>query len=50
MNEILYYRVRGECATCQIRVAGQGMRCCIGKVPPEPRLKSLIEKGLEIRV
>jgi hypothetical protein len=40
---------RGDCATCQISLAGRMTRCCTGKVPEEPRLKSLIEKGLEIK-
>mmetsp|Transcript_19267 Transcript_19267/g.27774 ORF Transcript_19267/g.27774 Transcript_19267/m.27774 type:complete len:124 (+) Transcript_19267:198-569(+) len=39
---------KGECATCQIRVAGRMVKPCVGKVPPPPTLKSLQEKGLEI--
>ena len=40
---------RGDCATCQISLGGRMARACIGKVPPEPKLKSLQEKGIEIR-
>ena len=40
---------RGDCATCQVFIAGYATRACIGKVPPEPKLKSLQEKGLEVR-
>mmetsp|Transcript_16141 Transcript_16141/g.40472 ORF Transcript_16141/g.40472 Transcript_16141/m.40472 type:complete len:119 (-) Transcript_16141:1440-1796(-) len=40
---------KGDCATCQVFIAGRATRSCIGKVPPEPTLKSLQEKGLECR-
>lgn len=40
---------KGDCATCQVFIAGRATRACIGKVPPEPTLKSLQEKGLEVR-
>ncbi|KAI2510927.1 hypothetical protein MHU86_3548 [Fragilaria crotonensis] len=40
---------KGECASCTISVGGQRIKACVGKVPPEPKLKSLIEKGLEIK-
>jgi ferredoxin len=40
---------KGDCASCQLTVGGQRMRPCVAKVPPEPRLKSLQEKGLEIK-
>eukprot|EP00534_Pseudo-nitzschia_fraudulenta_P003239 CAMPEP_0201116410 /NCGR_PEP_ID=MMETSP0850-20130426/706_1 /ASSEMBLY_ACC=CAM_ASM_000622 /TAXON_ID=183588 /ORGANISM="Pseudo-nitzschia fraudulenta, Strain WWA7" /LENGTH=91 /DNA_ID=CAMNT_0047380483 /DNA_START=216 /DNA_END=491 /DNA_ORIENTATION=+ len=40
---------KGDCATCQVFIAGRATRACIGKVPPEPKLKSLQEKGLECR-
>jgi hypothetical protein len=40
---------RGDCGSCTLSVGGQRLRPCIGKVPPEPKLKSLIEKGLEIK-
>lgn len=46
---VKYSCKKGDCATCQISLAGRMTRCCIGKVPEEPRLKSLIEKGLEIK-
>ena len=41
---------KGDCATCEIFLAGRMTKPCVAKVPPEPRLKSLKEKGLEIRV
>lgn len=41
---------RGDCATCEIFLAGRMTKPCVAKVPAEPKLKSLKEKGLEIRV
>lgn len=41
---------KGDCGTCTITIAGNKMRACIGKVPPAPKLKSLVEKGLVISV
>ena len=40
---------KGDCNSCALSVGGQRIKACVGKVPPEPRLKSLQEKGLEIR-
>mmetsp|Transcript_22677 Transcript_22677/g.27811 ORF Transcript_22677/g.27811 Transcript_22677/m.27811 type:complete len:110 (-) Transcript_22677:321-650(-) len=40
---------KGDCGSCTISVAGNRVKACVGKVPPEPRLKSLQEKGLEIK-
>jgi hypothetical protein len=40
---------QGDCGSCTLSVGGQRIKPCIGKVPPEPRLKSLIEKGLEVK-
>ena len=40
---------KGDCNSCTLSVGGQRIKACVGKVPPEPRLKSLQEKGLEIR-
>lgn len=40
--------IRGDCASCTISVGGSRVKACVGKVPPEPRLKSLKEKGLPI--
>lgn len=40
---------KGECGSCTISVGGTRMKACIGKVPPEPALKSLKEKGLVVR-
>lgn len=39
---------KGDCGSCTLSVAGTRIKACIGKVPPEPRLKSLQEKGLPI--
>ena len=39
---------KGDCGTCTVTVAGVKIRSCVGKVPPAPRLKSLIEKGLPV--
>ena len=40
---------KGDCGTCTINVGGKSMRACVGKVPPAPKLKSLIEKGIPVR-
>mmetsp|Transcript_1102 Transcript_1102/g.1648 ORF Transcript_1102/g.1648 Transcript_1102/m.1648 type:complete len:113 (+) Transcript_1102:395-733(+) len=40
---------KGDCGSCTLTVAGSRVKACIGKVPPEPRLKSLQEKGLAIK-
>uniref|UniRef100_A0A7S3PX20 2Fe-2S ferredoxin-type domain-containing protein n=1 Tax=Chaetoceros debilis TaxID=122233 RepID=A0A7S3PX20_9STRA len=40
---------KGDCGSCTVSVGGSRMKACVGKVPPEPRLKSLQEKGLEIK-
>jgi hypothetical protein len=40
---------KGDCNSCALSVGGQKIKACVGKVPPEPRLKSLQEKGLEVR-
>ncbi|KAL7573687.1 hypothetical protein ACA910_007730 [Epithemia clementina (nom. ined.)] len=47
---VKYSCQKGDCATCQITLAGRYCKPCVAKVPPEPKLKSLQEKGLEIRV
>lgn len=47
---VKYSCKKGDCATCQITVAGRYTKPCVAKVPPPPTLKSLQEKGLEIRV
>ena len=31
---------------CTVSVGGKKMKACVSKVPPAPKLKSLIEKGL----
>jgi hypothetical protein len=33
-----------------VNVGGKGVRACIGKVPPAPKLKSVMEKGLEVKL
>lgn len=40
---------KGDCGSCTISVGGTRVKACVGKVPPEPRLKSLQEKGLEVK-
>jgi len=40
---------KGDCNSCTLSVGGQRVKACVGKVPPEPKLKSLQEKGLEVR-
>merc|ERR1711935_695781 len=40
---------KGDCNSCALSVGGTRVKACVGKVPPEPRLKSLQEKGLEVR-
>mmetsp|Transcript_4156 Transcript_4156/g.5448 ORF Transcript_4156/g.5448 Transcript_4156/m.5448 type:complete len:114 (+) Transcript_4156:125-466(+) len=47
---VKYSCKKGDCATCQITLAGRYTKPCVAKVPEEPRLKSLKEKGLEIKV
>ena len=37
---------KGDCGTCAVSVGGKRQKSCVGKVPPAPKLKSLIEKGL----
>mmetsp|Transcript_62928 Transcript_62928/g.185860 ORF Transcript_62928/g.185860 Transcript_62928/m.185860 type:complete len:116 (-) Transcript_62928:296-643(-) len=40
---------KGDCGSCTLSVGGSRIKACVGKVPPQPRLKSLQEKGLEIK-
>ena len=40
---------KGDCGSCTLSVGGSRIKACVGKVPPEPSLKSLKEKGLAIR-
>mmetsp|Transcript_19801 Transcript_19801/g.41247 ORF Transcript_19801/g.41247 Transcript_19801/m.41247 type:complete len:115 (+) Transcript_19801:176-520(+) len=40
---------KGDCGSCTVSVGGSRIKACVGKVPPMPRLKSLQEKGLEIK-
>ena len=40
---------KGDCGTCTVNVGGKGVRACIGKVPPAPKLKSVLEKGLAVK-
>lgn len=40
---------KGECNSCVVTVGGTRMRACVDKVPPIPKLKSLIENGLPVK-
>ena len=40
---------RGDCGSCTVSVGGSRIKACVGKVPPMPKLKSLQEKGLEVK-
>mmetsp|Transcript_9943 Transcript_9943/g.11630 ORF Transcript_9943/g.11630 Transcript_9943/m.11630 type:complete len:116 (+) Transcript_9943:97-444(+) len=40
---------KGDCGTCAITIGGSRVKVCVGKVPPEPNLKSLKENGLAVR-
>jgi aerobic-type carbon monoxide dehydrogenase small subunit (CoxS/CutS family) len=40
---------KGDCNSCVMTIGGNRMKPCTGKVPPMPRLKSLQEKGLELK-
>lgn len=40
---------KGECNSCVVSVGGTRMRACVDKVPPIPKLKSLIENGLPVK-
>jgi ferredoxin len=39
---------KGDCATCVVNIAGGREKACIGKVPPAPKLKVLLKKGLVV--
>jgi len=39
---------KGECGVCTVSVGGVKIKSCVGKVPPAPKLKSLLEKGLPV--
>ena len=40
---------KGDCGSCTISIGGSRIKPCVGKVPPQPRLKSLQEKGLPVK-
>eukprot|EP00518_Triparma_eleuthera_P002701 CAMPEP_0182457522 /NCGR_PEP_ID=MMETSP1319-20130603/3081_1 /TAXON_ID=172717 /ORGANISM="Bolidomonas pacifica, Strain RCC208" /LENGTH=109 /DNA_ID=CAMNT_0024656013 /DNA_START=386 /DNA_END=715 /DNA_ORIENTATION=- len=40
---------KGDCGSCAVSVGGKRIKACVGKVPEAPRLKSLQEKGLEVK-
>ncbi|KAL3791347.1 hypothetical protein ACHAWO_004971 [Cyclotella atomus] len=40
---------KGDCGSCTVSVGGSRIKACVGKVPPQPKLKSLQEKGLEVK-
>ncbi|KAL7465703.1 hypothetical protein ACHAXS_006028 [Conticribra weissflogii] len=48
-NSPSYYLRRGDCGSCTVSVGGTRIKACVGKVPPMPKLKSLQEKGLEVK-
>mmetsp|Transcript_23257 Transcript_23257/g.69658 ORF Transcript_23257/g.69658 Transcript_23257/m.69658 type:complete len:103 (+) Transcript_23257:250-558(+) len=39
---------KGDCGTCTVNVGGKAIKACVGKVPPAPKLKSVLEKGLPV--
>ena len=41
---------KGECGTCTVTVGGIKYKACVAKVPPVPKLKSVLEKGLTVTV
>ncbi|KAL7477177.1 hypothetical protein ACHAW6_002986 [Cyclotella cf. meneghiniana] len=44
-----YSCLKGDCGSCTVSVGGSRIKACVGKVPPQPKLKSLQEKGLEVK-
>jgi len=48
--KVPYKCKKGECNTCAVNVGGKTFRACVGKVPPAPKLKSIQEKGLVVKV
>ena len=40
---------KGDCGTCSVYVGGMSFSACVGMVPPAPKLKSLLEKGIPVR-
>ena len=48
--KVPYKCKKGECNTCAVNIGGKTFRACVGKVPPAPRLKSIQEKGLVVKV
>ena len=44
--KVSYSCKKGDCGVCTVSVGGKKMKACVSKVPPAPKLKSLIEKGL----
>mmetsp|Transcript_39826 Transcript_39826/g.80339 ORF Transcript_39826/g.80339 Transcript_39826/m.80339 type:complete len:110 (-) Transcript_39826:249-578(-) len=41
---------KGDCGTCTVSVGGIKVKACVGKVPPAPKLKSVMTKGLEVKL
>ena len=40
---------KGDCGIARtVRVGGKAVKACVGKVPPAPKLKSVMEKGLPV--
>ena len=48
--KVPYKCKKGECATCTVTVGGVKYKACVGKVPPIPKLNSILEKGLSVSV
>jgi len=40
---------KGDCGSCTVSIGGSRIKACVGKVPPAPKLKSVQEKGLDLR-
>ena len=40
---------KGDCGSCTVSIGGSRIKACVGKVPAAPRLKSVQEKGLDLR-
>ena len=48
--KVPYKCKKGDCNTCAVNIGGKTFKACVGKVPPAPRLKSIQEKGLVVKV
>uniref|UniRef100_A0A7S3NPX4 2Fe-2S ferredoxin-type domain-containing protein n=1 Tax=Aureoumbra lagunensis TaxID=44058 RepID=A0A7S3NPX4_9STRA len=48
--KVPYNCKKGDCGTCSVSVGGKILRACTAKVPPAPKLKSVAEKGLPVKL